>query len=208
LLAPAVDKYFKRHYGLPEDYQPGRPIPRIAWEQTQFVTDALKDLKSDPTQINIDALGRGEYPDDYIHVSSAYYYYYKNAADCEDGEPLRVQIPVDWIRDEDINFKLSDPIAPPTKKYPCAVQYKTFFQVYPSGIDIIYLTYLKYPAKPQFAYTIDANTDEIIPGVSTDIDLPQNHFIDIATYVLDFIGINLRDRELSNYVQMLKAQGI
>ena len=45
LLPRAQDDFFIKRYGVPEDYQPGRPFPRQAFELTQKILDDLRPLK-------------------------------------------------------------------------------------------------------------------------------------------------------------------
>src|SRR5687767_492751 len=58
---------FEHFYGPVEQYQPGRPVPRIAFAMSQAVHDALAPFISDPQPITLDAQGKYTLPDDFVH---------------------------------------------------------------------------------------------------------------------------------------------
>ena len=61
-------------YNNPAEYQAGRPIPRVAYQQTQKISDDLRMfIKRVMLPINSD--GMMNHPDDYMHFSKATYRY-------------------------------------------------------------------------------------------------------------------------------------
>lgn len=203
LIPRAVDDVFKKYYGLPESYQPGRPIPRIAYEQTQFITDALLKQKKPPKEIPIKG-GQASYPDDYIHAGSAYYTKKTNVSG---GEPVKERVVIEFVTDNEFTNKMSDPISPPTIDYPILTFYGDYMEVAPSTITKMYLSYLAYPKTPLLDYTVNSD-DEIEYGTgSVDIDMPKNLFNDIARSVLSYMGLNMGSAEIVNYAEMQKQRG-
>lgn len=206
LLPRALDDFFKKIYGLPEQYTPGRPIPLMGYEMTQALTDAVKNIRKEPIQLPVDSDGKASYPSDYVHLSTVRYIH---AINNPGGEPTVVERKVDFVTDEQLADKLSDPIAPPTLKYPFGILYKDNIQFYPKNLFSVLFTYLNYPAKPVFGYNVDPLTDALVyvPGASVDIDLPENHFNDIARIILGYVGINLSSEMILKYARETQNQG-
>ena len=204
LIPRAVDDVFKRYYGLPEEYRPGRPIPNVGYEQTQFITDALRKQKKPPKSISVVG-GQAKYPDDYIHAGAAYYVKKTNVSG---GEPTKQRVVIEFVTDNEFTNKMSDPVSPPTVDYPVMTFYSDYMELSPSSITKMYLSYLSYPATPKLDYTVDSNTDEIVWGSSSvDIDMPKNLFNDIARSVLSYMGLNMSSAEIVNYAEMQKQRG-
>jgi len=204
LIPRAVDDVFKKYYGLPELYRPGRPIPTIGYEQTQFITDALRKQKKPPKSISV-SNGQAAYPEDYIHAGSAYYVKKTNVAG---GEPKTSRVPIEFVTDNEFTNKMNDPVSPPAVDYPVLTFYSDYMEVSPSTIGKIYLSYLAYPETPKIDYEVDSSTDEIVYGIgSVDIDMPKNLFNDIARAVLSYMGLNMSSAEIINYAEMQKQRG-
>jgi hypothetical protein len=64
-----VNQMVRKYYGVPEQYQPGMPMPQVAYEITQLVTDYMSQLKQEVV-LAIDRTGQAKKPSDYLHKSS------------------------------------------------------------------------------------------------------------------------------------------
>lgn len=64
-----VNQIVRKYYGVPEQYQPGMPMPAVAYEITQLVTDYMSQLKNEVI-LSVDSFGRATKPADYLHKSS------------------------------------------------------------------------------------------------------------------------------------------
>lgn len=64
-----VNQMVRKYFGVPEQYQPGMPMPQVSYEITQLVTDYLSQLKVE-TVINVNNSGQATKPADYLHKSS------------------------------------------------------------------------------------------------------------------------------------------
>jgi len=225
-LLPYVNyKYYKRLYGLPDDYQVSAPFSKVAWELTQNVTDSLstfkvlRDYKNNP--LMLDSNGRANYPSDYFHVSSMRYKKLTNANCGVDERWSDIEI----VFDNQLGGRLSNSITNPTKDNPICCFYNTYIQFYPTDIQSVEFTYLRKPATPIYDYYIDTTTEEQIylaPGEtspSTGAD-PANHLstsvefewtdsdiVDLAQIMLKELGINLRSEELQTFALMQQQQG-
>lgn len=64
-----VNQIVRKYFGVPEQYQPGTPIPQVAYEITQLVTDYVSQLKKEVV-LNVNNSGQVTKPSDYLHKSS------------------------------------------------------------------------------------------------------------------------------------------
>lgn len=60
--------------GLPESYKPGEPVPAIAYELTQAITDELAELKVSDAVLTVSS-GLALKPADYYYPSSMWHWY-------------------------------------------------------------------------------------------------------------------------------------
>jgi len=142
-LAAARAQYdlFMQRYGNPNQYQYGVPKPRIGWQMTQKITDDLKNFLTQKT-FNL-TNGAFEYPDDYVHLSSARGSYVNEATVGTDN--VVDQVNVDVVNDNELAYRLSSFIDKPSKKYPIIAFYDIGMQVYPVDMQTITITYLREP---------------------------------------------------------------
>ena len=140
-------EWVMERYGNPNTYQPGRPVPRIAYQQTQKITDDLKFLLSKPTPLQIDKDGKAVYPSDYLHMSSVRYKYKKKLS---------------------CNKKLI------LKEVDTLVNGRPVYD----------------------------------PFLSVDLEAPDEALNEIAVRTLSFLGIHIREPQLIQYAETLKAQGV
>ncbi len=199
LLPRATDDFFKKYYGLPEQFQPGQ---HIAFEQTQITVDALKGRKVE-TQLTVDKNGKADYPSDYVHKVGAIYKYVVN--DIDNVKVLKY--PVEFMTTQEFIERLSDPIAYPTLRYPVVTMYKDYLLFAPKDIQYIDFSYLNYPNKPVLDYSI-ANDIIVYGPNSIDIDFQKINTNDIASLILSYIGINMSNSDLIQFAESKKQMGV
>lgn len=64
-----VNQMVRKYYGVPEQYQPGMPMPKVSYEITQLVTDYISQLKKEKI-LTVSNTGQATRPSDYLHKSS------------------------------------------------------------------------------------------------------------------------------------------
>jgi hypothetical protein len=208
----AVDRaqmqLFMERYGNPAEYQPGRPVPRIAYQQTQKISDDLRPFIKKIYQ----PLNNGKFlwsdVEDYMHLSSLRARYYKVNNITGDSELRHSGVKI--IDDSELSNYLDSSIVHPTPEYPIAAIYNGYVQVYPSSLDGIDLTYLSRPQRAEWAFTVNNTTgmpDYDEPS-STNLNWSDELFNEIAVRVLNFIGVNLKDGTIQSYSELKKQQGI
>lgn len=200
---------FKGEYGLPEDYQPGRPIPKIAYSLTQKIEDDLSPFKR-LVSIVLDNDGHALYPADYVHLSTArcrYVLAKDNKAQNAAGKAPLKTVEVKIVDDQGYMEALTSEVVPATQEFPVLAFYDTYMQVAPTNMYSIELTYLAYPRTPVWAFTIVNNRPVYDAANSVQIEWKPIKHIDFAMRVCSYLGINIREPELIQYVETMKQKG-
>lgn len=195
---------FMERYGNPAEYQPGAPIPRVAYEETKKISDDLRVFK-----VLIDLIvgddGHAIIPPDYIHATSIRFNYITQEA----GKPLsQVERPVKEVDDDKLGDRLISEIVAPTTKYPIVTFYNNYIQFNPKGLKKIKFTYLRQPKDAVWAFTLVSGRPVYDAGSSVDLEWPDDTHNEIIVRILSLVGTNLRDGELMQFAEMKKAQGI
>ena len=215
----AVDRaqmqLFMERYNNPAEYQPGRPIPRVSYQQTQKISDDLRPfikrvvqpLTNGRTLWSVLVNGNGE--EDYVHISSLRVNYDDIS---NPGITTTLQKGIRVVDDAELSNYLDSSIVAPSENYPIAALYNGFLQVYPETITQLEITYLSRPQRPvdgQFwTYTINNGLPVYDITSSTNLAWSDELFNEIAIRILSFIGVNLRENVLAQYAEVKKIQGI
>lgn len=204
-------EYFKLKVGLPEQYQPGKPFPPQAWQVSRKITDDMQHLLKwmggpDYPQLTIDKYGIAEVPSDYFAFSSCYYNYVVQE-DCDDMDTKPKE--VDFLTDAEWSDRMNSVIVKPELAFPIAKMGGGKIQFAPKKLRAVDFTYLREPATPVLAYTIDGNNDYVYDEAnSTQFDFPQVCLPDIAAMLYDIMAGNLKSQLDLQIAQQRKAQGI
>ena len=197
-------------YGVPEQYRAGQPLPQMSYEVTKKMIDDLRYLKVrtgvDVNPITIDQWGRCPIPADYLHLSSATHNrVINNNCEIKDIEPADIEL----LSDAQIAPRRQNSVTKPTLIDPCMAIFSTYFQFYPRELRNVELTYLRFPNTPYYAYTIDEDTDEYIYDAvnSVNFEFPDDCLIDIVRFVASYVGINLKETAVIQYVEQVKNEG-
>ena len=226
----AVDRaqmqLFMERYGNPAEYQPGRPIPRIAYSQTQKISDDLRYFIR-RVSLPIDSNGLMLYPNDYLHFSSASTNYVDvkfdrgttttdNCPGCNKDNTTGTTsstvtsktVSIRPVDDSELSNLLSSSIVGPTKAYPVLTFYQEGVQYHPKDIGMVDFVYLREPLKPSWEYTLVNNRPVYDDTSSVDLEWPPQVFNEIAIRILAFVGINLREGDLTSYSEGKRQTGI
>lgn len=164
---------------------------RLKFQQTQIITDDIRPFIANPTGLTIDGSGQTPYPTLYCYGSTIR------------SGTKKVQL----VDDSVLNDKINDPISPPTVDYPICSFYKDYIQFYPiTGLASVKITYLKFPVKPTYAYTIEFERFVYDDDNSVDIEWGEQNHLEIIIRTLSYLGINLREQTMLQYSEMKKNQ--
>ena len=166
----AIDlEYFKKKTGLPEDYAPGQPISRQAWDITQMITQQLSHLKvymgNGSTQpLYINPMGRATLPVDFMYPSALMY---KVVTVNDAQNPGYDYNSVEIMTDAEYVERRQDACVPINKKYPVAFFASGVLQFYPTDLAWAQFIYLRKPTPAYFDF--DYVNDELFylpPGTT------------------------------------------
>ena len=189
-------------YNNPQQYQYGSPVPRVGYEATQKITDDLSFLKV-VSNLSVDAQGYATIPQDYNHASSLRYRFSKMAK----GSLSVTDVEVVYVTDAAIGNRLSNPITEPKHRYPIYTQYATQLRIWPNDIAQVEFTYLRYPIAPVWAFTEENGSAVYDPANSVDFEVSEENTQDLSMRICSYLGMNLREADLVQYSESLKAQG-
>ncbi len=188
--------YFKRAqleivndlFGNKEEYQPGRPVPRKSFEVTSVISDELANLvaASEFPMTN----GVAPKPNDYMYIIPPMEASVSNPASLS-------WTPVVFTTHGEKPMRLQSQINYPEEDSPVAINYNTFFQVYPN-MTTGRITYIRKPADPRWGYTTVNSAPVYNSATSQNFELPESVHMKICQKVLEYYGISLRDPDLLN----------
>ena len=208
LLKAANIDVFKRRYGLPEEYQVGMPLPRIAYEQTQKIVDDMRDFKvvmgSDTSAMVVSSSGGAAIPSDYLHFAGAHVITTSDA-NCIQDNIYYSQ--AEHLTTAQIQDRLGNSIKKPTFKNPCFETRAGYFQWYPKDINSVMFTYIREPCTPVYGYTVVDDIVSYDASSSVDFEYPSDMFIDVVSVILSYLGINMRDESITQYSELRKQRG-
>lgn len=217
IILPAVNiMFFKKKYGLPEDYQVGQPFPRQAWELTQKMSDDLRKFKVKQPAWAINNTGAAVIPSDYVHRSSITKTYIPYP-----GAAPKIVV-VEELTDSEAAARRSNSVVMPTLENPICVFQSSYIQFYPENLQSVEFTYLRLPKTPFFDYNI-ANDEYVFlpqgqfhngsnlpagtPSRTVELEWPEETHIDYVNRILSYVGINLREEQLINFAAQAKSSG-
>jgi len=193
---------FRKKYGLPEQYQPGRPIPK---EYVEITLKNMDDLKIFKTYLEDQAVTDGilSYPSDYAHRDQIIYKFIKTINNVATTLPR----PVEIIREAQAAERRGNYTKQPTTKNPIGVVRSDGVAIYPDTITEVDFSYYKWPTDPVFAYTLGDGFITYDADNSTEFEWPVDEHQTLITMMLSYIGINLREAEIFQYAEMKKNKG-
>ncbi len=198
----AVERAFiawvMKRYGNQGDYRPGQPIPRMAWQQTQKISDDLIFMLIKRV-FPIGQDGKLAYPDGsavkdidsqiapkYLHASSFRFNFITGKKQKE--------IKIDVVKDNELGNTLGSSIVDPTRRFPKCSYYNDHIQFHPKDLQSVIFTYLREPVIPKWAFTDNSDGRPVYdPSQSVDIESNIESVNEIAFNVLSFLGISIRD---------------
>jgi hypothetical protein len=190
----AQRQLFKERYGKPEEYQPGRPVPRQAFAMTQKIHDDLAGFIEGWHPELTD--GTAPLPDDYAHLITLW-------SESEDDVVSMVKV----IGENELPQRLSSHILKPTKMHPVATMDKVI-RVYPKTIPNVSMSYLRLPAEAKWAYTTESGRPVYDPENSVDLEWPEGCMNDLLIRAASFLGVNLKAGDITQYAEAKQQSGI
>ena len=200
-------KHFKQKIGLPEEYQPGMPLPRQTPEITKKITEDIRPFKvfmgkgsgATASPLSVDD-GMAEIPDDYYYHLSMQYRWIKNG--------VMVKRHIDEVDDLEWSNRQADPLTKGTKKHPICNYQSDHIRFQPSDIGFVDFTYLRLPVDPVYAVKWDNGYAEYDPANSTQLEWDEVNQLDILHKVIADMGFSIKKGEVIQYAEQRKAEGV
>ncbi len=149
-----------------------------------------------PATINL-AAGLGNLPPDYAHHRQLY---------LADGKTKIAVIPDKFWPDR-VNRKLGPPsLTEPIARIEYTETPELKLEVVPATISSVKLMYFKTPAVPKFAYDLVSSRYVYNEAASVDVEFPIGLYPDIMNRLLGAFGITLREGQMIQITETLKAQ--
>lgn len=199
MLHIASLKHYKRKLGLPEEYQPGMPLPRQAFDITQKITEDMRGFKIELSGNNMLKFynGKAAYPDRYYYPSSM-------SAVREDGGMKKVT----FVTDQRMDEMMGNYVDIPSYEYPVATFQNDYIQIAPESITKAKFVYLRLPEKPVYSVKVINGVSVYDSQNSTQFEWDEVNQIDIMAILLSDLGISLRREDVMQVAEKHKIQGI
>lgn len=196
-------KYFKSKIGLPEEYTPGMPLPKEAFEITKRITEDLRRFKvimgwEEETPLVVDSKGNASYPADYYYPSVMSYNLIKDKI---------YEREIEFLSDAEFTKRTTSFSEKPTEWFPVVNLQSSNIRIFPKSINLTNFIYLRLPIKPFYAVKTDRGFVEYDSAKSTELEWNDISIIDIISLLLSNIGISIKSGELLAYSEKLKIQG-
>jgi hypothetical protein len=206
--AMASNQLFIQRYGLPEDYQPGKASPKIAYEISQKIEDDFAPfLKEVPLQIDVN--GQAPRPVDYSHyivISKNVKIFNKYCG----AKAVLNYLPtsIDVLTGSQLPVRRASQVLPPTSTSPICKFYSNFIQFFPQDIKSAVIMYLANPVNAVWAFvTPDGRTPQFDPTNSVEVPWPVDTHFDLKVRILQFFGINLGMNNIYEITEKMKNEG-
>ena len=205
MLKVANLKHFKRKVGLPEEYQPGAPLPAQAFEITTKSTMDLSPFKvhmgrTGVMPLYVDTYGEAVTPSDMYYPSTMQYNYILNGVTKKRN--------IDIVSDLEWTERSSDALTQPTDRNPVANIQDSYIRFSPITDKFVEFVYLRYPIDPVYAYSQDKGYVEYNASSSTELEWDEVNQIDIISILLFDLGINMGKGDILSYADKVKKEGV
>lgn len=166
--------------------------------QTQETSDYLELFFKNLTT-SVPPTGLLAYPSDFQHTASVRAYYVRAAGQS-------TEITVDPVKNKDWGDISSSQLQKPTKRFPKYTEFKREYRFLPMDIGTVMVDYFATPRIPVWGFTMISGRPVYNPATSVDFEFDEFAINAVASAYLQFIGVNLKDGELSQFAQMFKQE--
>lgn len=221
-----VNKIVRKYIGIPEQYAPGQPMPAIAMDVTDVVSEYIEQLRTE-VPYSVPTNGRIIRPSDFLKKSSAIVSSMtKQEIDdsgldyytcCEgtmmpglakkQAKYIQSWRPVTWVTDQERSTWENSAYRKPTLQFPVACMIGSEIEFRPFNINSVFLVYIRYPKKPVWGYTIVQGTPIYDAATSVNIELPEICADELAVTILERIGIVIREPGVTDWARYVKNSG-
>jgi hypothetical protein len=168
---------FRTKYGLPEDFQPGRPVPVEYADITLKNTDDLRAFKV--------------------------YNYIKTIA----GVATTLPRPVEILREAEFASRQGNWTKKPTLQNPIGTVRSNGIHIRPLTILAVDFSYYRFPVDPQFAWIERDGYIEYDSANSVEYEWVKDESLTLTRMILQYVGVSLREADLVQYSEQKLKTG-
>ena len=200
VLDMAQMELYEEYYGDINKYQPGRPVPIVAYDQTKKVSESLgRFIHSIQISVATAPLGRIEYPADFRSYVDSHIIYTDGGNDHYVG--------LEFMSQGQKAMALNSQLLPQSSDASAFITFEAEgFQIYPKKTFTGEFRYLRLPSRPQFSYTSSGRSVTYVSGTSTQLEWGDDDIHKIIIKALTYLGIPLEDYNMYNQAQTKDKQ--
>lgn len=202
LIPVANLDHFRNKYGIPEEYQPGRPIPSESADISLKNTDDLKAFKMSLLSTAVTS-GVLPYPERYAHRESFVYNYTTIINGIATVLPRLIEV----LRESEFASRNGNYTKRPTIQNPICVLRSNGVYIRPLTILLVDMFYYRFPVDPVFSYILGDGFCTYDAANSVELEWPDDEKLVIMRRCLEYIGVNLRENEIVSYADKKLKEG-
>lgn len=194
VLMPVAQKsYLDYLRGEYQKYQPGRPIPVVAFSQNEMVRQSFAPLIYGAVLNPNSTTGIASFPYDFEFVDAMWgvYGFYN----------------IRFVQQDRLDSYIHSEIDPVASNPIYLIRHEGF-QYYPENIGQTRLSYVRKPPSIIWAYTLDSNNRPVYDAAnSTQPVWGESDMMNIIVRALQLVGVNLQLGVVIQYSQEIKNLG-
>lgn len=200
--AASID-LFNELLGTPEQYQPGRRVPVVAYGETQVINDMLSVFKDQYAFTTADtASGIITLPAAFVRFLSGYIY----STDATLGRAVKSYFPI--VNEEELVDRLESTLIPVTSADPIGIMNKQKkIQLFPEDPADGKIFYLRRPVKPVVSYTVSSRVITYDSGASTQLEWDDAAINPLMMKTLSYLGASIGSADLFQFAEGKDTKG-
>lgn len=195
----ANSSLWKRYNGIPEEWQPGMPLSKMAFSIGTNIEKVMEKFKV-PVTLYINDQGVAQKPADFIRESELTYKYI-------DANGVTKYSQVDICNDNEFQERKTSYIVPASKDNPACRFMSTTIEFLPNDLINVDMTYLRMAITPVWGYTLVNGRPVYDPSTSVNPEWPDDIINDFIMLTCQYLGINMNKDVLYQEMQAYKMQG-
>lgn len=202
-LNVAQQEYLRIKIGLPETFTVDKREAPQQFQVAQVISDSVRPFIVSTT---ITKTGQGfSIPSNFAAWANNDYL----EVVLQNGQNVATTQPIEFVTLGERAVRLNNYIKYPTIEYPIATYLNNQILIDPSDITMVSLQYVRLPATPKWAVTINQNDQEVYdPANSVQLEFPQIEWQNIANLVIKYYSMFLRDGEMYQAIEKTIKEGV
>lgn len=190
----ASSSYFNYLFGLPDGYRPYDPVPNVAFQVSSLITDEMRRFIVVLEPVNV-------MPNNTFLKNVSFFPMPGNACRFIGAYRPNDQgySEIETVGADIFSARTSSSFKKPTGSMPVGTLHSGGYLVSPDIVRSVFITYLRNPGAPSWAYIIANGAPVYNQGGSVDFDWPESSLVPITQRILLSLGINIRDEFLAQY---------